>query len=157
MKKKLSVGAWITCLAAVLTLISLIVYFINVGGTGYFHNIEVKNLVLFSILVIVMLLCAIILKTLDIGGAAGRAVDLVSGALQIGAAVLLAIIFINLISSRVEGLAFIYFSNADVIKEVQTAENLASATTTIADMVLYGVSLIFAIVGSFCSLRKKNS
>ena len=40
--KKFSIGAWITCCAAVLALIALIVYAINVGAAGYFQGASVR-------------------------------------------------------------------------------------------------------------------
>ncbi|MCR5558355.1 MAG: hypothetical protein K6F75_12460 [Butyrivibrio sp.] len=37
------------------------------------------------------------------------------------------VIAIRIVSARVEGFAFIYFSNAEVLQEVQTPENISSA------------------------------
>ncbi len=155
--KKISVGGWIACAAALLTLVSLIVYSSNVGGEGYFHNASVSNLVLWGVLALLMLVCAVVLKQLNLRGGAATAVDLVSGALQIGAPVLLALALINLIAARAEGLGFIYFSNADVALEVQTPANLASASGAIASMVCFGAALIVALVAAFCTLRKKEA
>ena len=153
--KKLSVGGWIACLAALLTLASLIVYLWNIGAEGYFHKASVSNQVLWTVLAFAMLVCAIILKRLDLKGGSAKAVELISGAMQIGAPVLLALALINLVSARVEGLGFIYFSNADVILEVQTPANLASATGAIISMVCYGVALIFALIAAFSNFRRK--
>ena len=36
--KKFSVGAWITLVAAVMALVSVIVYTVNIGSAGYFQN-----------------------------------------------------------------------------------------------------------------------
>ena len=155
--KKISVGGWITCCAAILTLISLIVYSSNVSGKGYFQNATVPNLTLWTVLAIVMLVCAVLLRTLNLKGGAATAIELISGALQICAPVLLALVLINLIGARVEGLGFIYFSNADVALEVQTPENLASAKGAITSMVCFGVSLVVALIGAFCNLRKKDA
>ena len=152
--KKLSVGAWITCCAAVVSLVALIIYSINIGSKGYYQGRSVNNLVLWSILAIVMLFAAIVLKQLEVKGVAASVIELAAGAMQIGAVVLLALAAINLISSRVEGLGFIYFSNADVIKEVQTPENLSSGSAAIASMVGYGVGLLAAAVGAFFGLKK---
>ena len=62
--------------------------------------------------------------------------------------------FINLVSARVEGFAFIYFSNADVLLEVQTAANMSSATCAIVNLVLLAVSSIAGIVSAFFTLKK---
>lgn len=156
MLKKISVGGYIACAAAVLTLISLIVYSVNIGSEGYFKNASVTNLMLWTILALVMLVCAIVLRLPDLSDGAATAVELISGVLQIGAPVLLALALINLVAARVEGLGFIYFSNADVILEVQTPANLASASGAIASMVCFGAALLAALVAAFCNLRKKN-
>ena len=68
---------------------------------------------------------------------------------------LIAAALINLVAARVEGLGFIYFSNADVALEVQTAANLSSAHGAIASMILLGVAMLVAIVAAFFSIRKK--
>ena len=63
----------------------------------------------------------------------------------------------NLIAGRVDGLGYIFFSNADVAKEVQTAANMGSARTAIWNMGFLGASLLFSIVAAFFSMRKKNA
>ena len=153
--KKFSVGAWITCCAAVLTLVSLIVYAVNVSAAGYFQGASITNLVLFLILAIVALLVAIVLGQLETKGAVGKVLELVAGCCQIVAPVLIAYCLIALIAGRVEGLGFIYFSNADVALEVQTPANLSSASGAIAAMVCLGVSLLAAIVAAFTNTKKK--
>ena len=68
---------------------------------------------------------------------------------------LLAMGLINLVASRVDGLGYIYFSNADVAKEVQTAANMASAQSAIWSMGLLGAAMLVAVVAAFFSIRKK--
>ncbi len=155
--KKMSVGGWIALIAAVLALVSAIVYGVNIGSAGYFKNASVSNLILFCVLAALMLAAAVALGQLKLSGPAATVVDLVSGALQIGAPVLLTFCLVALVAARAEGLGFIYFSNADVILEVQTPANLASATGAIANMVCLGIAAIAGMVGAFCSTRKKNS
>ena len=155
MLKKMSVGAWITCCAAILIIVSLIVYSANVSGEGYFQGRSVNGVTLWLIIAAVLLVCAIALKLLNLKGSAATCADLASGLMQIGAPVLVALSLINLIASRVEGLGFIYFSNADVIKEVQTPANLASGSGAIASMVIMGIALVLCIIAAFCGLRKK--
>ena len=155
--KKQSVGAWITLVAAVLALVSVIVYAVNVAGEGYFKNASVTNLVLYSVLAIILLLAVIVLAQLKLQGGAGTAVDLISGVMQIAVPVLLSLCLINLIAARAEGLGFIFFSNADVILEVQTPANLASANGTIANMVCLAVAAVASMAAAFFSLRKKEA
>ena len=155
--KKFSVGAIIACCAAILSLVALIVYAINIGAAGYFQGASVPNLVLFSILAIVLLAAAIVIGQLKLEGVVGKVLKLVAGCCQIVAPILLALCLITLISARVEGLGFIYFSNADVALEVQTPENLSSATGSIAAMVCYGVAMLAAIISAFINVWKKEA
>ncbi|MCM1441831.1 MAG: hypothetical protein NC131_21860 [Roseburia sp.] len=155
--KKLSVGAWIALVTAVLALVSVIVYTVNINGEGYFQNASVTNLVLFCIIAIVLLAAAVVLGQLEMKGSAAIAVELVSGVCQLAAPVLLAFCLVNLIAARAEGLGFIYFSNADVILEVQTPANMASATGAIANMACLGVATVAGMVGAFCNTGKKSS
>ena len=153
--KKITLGMCCTCVAAVLAIVSLIVYSVNVGGEGYFQNATITNLVLFCVLAAVALVAAIALAFVNVpAGPAELGVNLVTGALQIIAPALLALCLINLIAGRAEGLGFIYFSNADVLLEVQTPENLASASGTIASMVVLGISTVVGIIASFINIRK---
>ena len=104
---------------------------------------------------IVLELVAICLGQLKLDGPVGKVLEIVAGCCQIVAPVLLAASLINLIAARVEGLGFIYFSNADVAKEVQTPANLSSASGTIANMVCLGITLLASLVAAFTNLKKK--
>ena len=86
-----------------------------------------------------------------------KTVDVVSGALRIVIPVLLVIAAMNVVSSRVEGFAFIYFSNQEVLQEVQTPANMASAHGAIANIVLLGVAAVVGIVAAFFSVEKKEA
>ena len=153
--KKLSVGMCFAAVTVVLAIASLIVYSVNVGGKGYFQNATITNLVLFCVLAAVALVAAIALAFVNVpAGPAELGVNLVTGALQIIAPALLALCLINLIAGRAEGLGFIYFSNADVLLEVQTPENLASASGAIASMVVLGISTVVGIIASFINIKK---
>lgn len=152
--KKFSAGAWVSCITAVLALVALIAYGMNVSGAGYFHNASVTNLVLFNILAIVGLAAVIVVGQLELKGTA-TVTELVAGAVQILAPVLLALCLINLVAARAQGLSFIYFSNPDVIMEVQTPENMSSAMGTIVNIVCLAVATIMGIVSAFCSVKKK--
>lgn len=154
--KKFSVGAWITLVAAVMALVSVIVYTVNIGSAGYFQNAAVSNLTVFCVLAVAALAAAVALGQIKPSGSAASLVELVQGALQIAAPVLLTLCLANLVAARAEGLGFIYFSNADVIKEVQTPANMASATGTIANMVCLAAAMVIGMVGAFCGLRKKE-
>ena len=155
--KKLSVGAWITLVAAVLGVASLIVYTVNISSAGYFQNAAVSNLVPICVLAVVALVCAVLLGQIKLPGPASTVMELVVGVLQLCAPVLFTLCLINLVAARAEGLGFIYFSNADVILEVQTPANLSSATGSIANMVCLGVATLAGLVGAFCGMRKRGA
>ena len=153
--KKFSVGAWITLAAAVLGLVSIIVYAVNIGGAGYFQNAAVSNMIPLCVLAVVVLAAAVVLGQVKLPASAATAMELVTGALQLCAPVLLTLCLANLVAARAEGLGFIYFSNADVILEVQTPANLSSATGTIANMACLGAAALAGMAGAFCGLTKK--
>ena len=153
MKKKFTAGAWIATVAAVLAIVSFVIYSVNIGGDGYFQNAAVTAMPL-TWAAVACLAAAVVLGMVESKGAAGKLISLVSGVLQIAAPAVLAYCLIKLVGGRIEGLAYIYFSNSDVIKEVQTAANLSSATGAIASMVAYGVSMLAAIVSAFVDVKK---
>ena len=137
--KKLSAGAWLSIVTCVLSLAALVAYLINTSAAGYFQNATVSNLVLMVVGAAVLEAAAVVLS---MAKGAKKVVDL------------LALAFINLVSARVEGFAFIYFSNADVLLEVQTAANMSSATCAIVNLVLLAVSSIAGVVSAFFTLKK---
>ena len=151
--KKLSVGAWITCIAVVLAIVAFFVYSGNIGGEGYYKDAAVNNLPLMVWGAVAALAVAVALCVAK----GGKVTEILSGVLRIGAPALLAWALMNLIAGRVDGLGYIYFSNADVAKEVQTAANMASAQSAIWSMGLLGAAVLIAVVAAFFSLRKKNA
>ncbi len=151
--KKLSVGAWITCIAVVLAIVAFFVYSGNISGEGYYKDAAVNNLPLMVWGAVAALAVAVALCVAK----GGKVTEILSGVLRIGAPALLAWALMNLIAGRVDGLGYIYFSNADVAKEVQTAANMASAQSAIWSMGLLGAAVLIAVVAAFFSLRKKNA
>lgn len=149
--KKFSVGAWISIVVSVLSLASLVAYLVNTSSAGYFQKAEVSNLVVMALAAAVLEAAAIVLSQVDMPKTPAQ---LLVGLCQMAAPVLLMACLINLVAARAEGLAFIYFSNADVLLEVQTPENLSSATGAIVNMVLLGVASVTGIVSAFFTLKK---
>ena len=152
---KMSVGAWFTCCVAVLTIVSLIVYSVNIASAGYFQGQSVIGLMPRLIVAIVLEIVAFVLGQLKTRGVVGKIIDIVIGACQIVAPFLVAMCLMTLVAGRVEGLGFIYFSNADVAKEVQTPANLSSAVGSIAAMICLGVSMLAGMVSAFLNIRKE--
>ena len=153
--KKQSAGVWVNLIVAILALASLIVYGVNISSAGYFQNAAVSSMTTYGIPAIILLVLVIILAQLKLSGAAATVVEIISGAMRIVIPVLLTLCLINLISARAEGLGYIYFSNADVALEVQTPENLSSATGTIANMICLAVAAVAAMVAAFFRLNQK--
>ena len=151
--KKLSVGAWITIIAIVLAAVGFFVYSSNVSGEGYYKDASVSNLPLMVWGAVACLAVAVALYLVK----GGKLVELITGVLRVGAPALLAWALMNLIAGRVDGLGYIYFSNADVAKEVQTAANMASAQSAIWSMGLIGAAMLFAVIAAFFSMRKKGA
>lgn len=155
--KKQSAGVWVNLIAAILALASLIVYGVNISSEGYFQNATVSSMMNYGIPAIVLLVLVIVLAQLKLTGGAAAAVEVISGVMRIAIPVLLTLCLINLIAARAEGLGYIYFSNADVALEVQTPENLSSATGTIANMICLAVSAVVAMAAAFFRLTKKEA
>lgn len=153
MNKKFSAGAWFAIAAAILAIVSFVIYSVNIGSAGYFQNAAVSTMPL-TWAAVAALAVAVAVSMVGFKGIAGKLAALLCGALQIAAPVVLAYCLISLIGGRIEGLGFIYFSNADVAKEVQTAANLSSATWAIASVVAYGVSMLAAIIAAFVDVKK---
>lgn len=155
--KKQSAGVWVNLIAAILAVVSLIVYGVNISSAGYFQNASVSSMLPYGILAVVLLVLVIVLAQLKLTGGAATAVEILSGVMRIAVPVLLTLCLINLIAARAEGLGFIYFSNADVILEVQTPENLSSATGTITNMICLAVSAVAAMAAAFFRLTRKEA
>lgn len=155
--KKQRAGIYVTVLALILTVAALITYQVNIAGAGYFQNAVVVQAVIYPVIALVLEILVVVLAQVSLKGAAAKTVDVVSGALRIVIPVLLVIAAMNVVSSRVEGFAFIYFSNQEVLQEVQTPANMASAHGAIANIVLLGVAAVVGIVAAFFSVEKKEA
>ena len=155
--KKQSAGVWVNLIAAILALASLIVYGVNISSEGYFQNATVSSMMNYGIPAIILLVLVIVLAQLKLTGGAAAAVEVISGVMRIAIPVLLTLCLINLIAARAEGLGYIYFSNADVALEVQTPENLSSATGTIANMICLAVAAVAAMAAAFFRLNRKEA
>jgi len=148
--KKISVGMIISLISIILTVIATVLYKVNITDSGYFQNATVTNLIPLSIAGIATLVAAI---AISMATGKSKATEIIVGLLQIVTPAILVVCALWLVAGRAEGLGYIYFSNADVAKEVGTAENLASASTAIKSIVLYGVSAVVAIIGAFFGIR----
>ncbi len=157
--KRQKAGTWVALAALILTVISFILYNVNVAGKGYFHEASIGEVVVFSVLEMVFLAVIIIVSQFRFKGIAEKAVNIVLDVLRILAAVFLVLALMNFINGRVEGLAYIYFSNPDILQTIQAPEtgNLASAQSAIAGFVLYGITWLVALIGAFFTIGRKKA
>ncbi len=153
--KKLNASAIVSCLGCVASIVALILYSSNVSGEGFYKGMTVPNMYL---LLIGAAVCfALVFAVNFFLEKSNKVVQVVSGLLQIAGPVLLAVALMQLVAGRVDGLGYIYFSNAEVAAEVQTPENLGSAQTAIASLVSVGVAAVAGCVGAFFSAGKKEA
>ncbi len=152
--KKLNAGSISAAVALVLSLVGLIAYYINVGSAGYFEGAVVGSVALWGWLSVLALVAVIVLAVLDFGGIVDKILDIVSGALRIAAPAGLVASAMLLVEARAQGLAYIYFSNEEVLAEVQTAANLSSATVAIVAIAVLAVAGIAGVVSAFFRTKK---
>lgn len=107
-----------------------------------------------SVLAIVFAVVSIILAQFSANGAAGKILSAITDILRIAAAVLLIASLMGFVSTRVEGLGYIFGSDENVLDEIQTEENMRSAYTAIAGFAFYAVTWLVALVACFCGMTK---
>ena len=154
MIKKQTVGSCLAILTLILGIVSFIVYNVNISGQGYFHGASVEVAVRYMILAIVVGICVVVLANLPLKDGASKAATFVSDLGRIAIPALLVAALLTIVSARVEGFAFIYFSNAEVLQEVQTPANISSAHGAIANIVCLGITAVVGIIGAFFSTKK---
>lgn len=155
--KKQTAGIWATFITLILAVASVVIYLVNISGEGYFQNAAVSRATLFSSLAIVMLIAVLVLAQFSFQGTADKIISILSDAMRIVTPACVIAGLMTLVSSRVEGFAFIYFSNEEVLQEVQTAANLSSAHGAIANIVVLAVTAIAGMIAAFFSLKKKEA
>ena len=150
--KKMTLSSWLTAAAFVVGLVVLILYFVN-ASTGYFKGNTSTGLVVSAI---IGLIAAILVVVLSLSGNNNKVVSVLRDALKIAAPVLLLLALFYFVATRMEGLAYIYGSNSDILATIQTPENLASTYVAIAGFVLFGIAAIVGIVAAFFGAAKKE-
>lgn len=148
-KKLLSVSNIVYLVAIVATLVGLIFYGVNTGAEGYYQGVKADGLVVSAIFAIVLMCLNVCASTLELDAKVEKIVSVVKCAAVVGATVLLVIALIALVASRVEGLAYIYGADENIKAEIQTAANMASASSAIAGMVTFAIAWVVSVVASF--------
>lgn len=152
--KKQTAGSICTLIALLLTVVGIVVYFVNIGSAGYFQKAAVPTAANYAYLGAAALVVVFVLAQLNLKGAGDKAVEVVAGLLEIAAPAALMGSAMLLIQSRAQGIAFVYFSNEEVLAEVQTAANLSSTAGAIAAIAFLAVAAIVAAVAAFFRWKK---
>lgn len=155
--KKQSAGTIATCITLVCALISCIIYAVNLGAAGYFNKASVPSATVYVVIAIVLLIVVIALAQLKTDGTVGILTTIVADAARIIIPALFVAAAITFVSARVQGFAFIYFSNEEVLQEVQTAANLSSSQGAIVHIVVLVVTALIGMISAFFSLKKKEA
>lgn len=156
-KNLLTVGNILTCLTLILTIVALSLYGKSVSVEGYFMNSGDGLVYALTALSIVFLVAIICLNFIELDGWFGFAKSILKDVLIVLTVVFLMIAMMTFIGSKVEGFAFIFFSNDVGKDEIQTPENLASAQATIVAIIMYAVTWLFATVASYFSMDRKKA
>lgn len=149
MKKYLNASNIVACITFIFALVVLILYAVNFNSNGYYQGVEAPGLILFTILTMVFSLGIIGLSFVKKEGTIAKVVLVADIVLKVCIALFLMLVAMNLVSSRVEGIGYIFFSNADVAKEVATPANVGSAMVSFVAIGFAVVGAIAGIVGSF--------
>lgn len=155
--KKQTVGIWVTFVTMILAIVSFIIYNVNINSAGYFQHAASPVAVRYMIIAAVLWIAAIVIAEIPVQGIADKIMTLLADAARIAAPALCIAAAITLISSRVEGFAFIYFSNEEVLQEVQTAANMSSSHGAIASIAALFVTAIVGMAAAFFSVKRKEA
>ena len=140
MKRSISAGLIITCLAAVAALVGVIAYVVNTG-TNYYAKMGVDATVL--ILLIVGVVAELLTIVLGLKGS-----SIVGDVLPVVGSVLLTAGAVMLLNARVANLAAVFtFENS--------AANMADTTSCIVAIAACVVAMLISILASFFDVTKE--
>ena len=140
MKRTISAGLVITCLAAVAALVGVIAYVVNTG-TNYYAKMGVDTTVL--ILLIVGVVAELLTIVLGLKGS-----SLVGDILPVAGSVLLTAGAVMLLNARVANLAAVFtFENS--------AANMADTTSCIVAIAACVAAMLVSILASFFDVTKE--
>lgn len=154
--RKMAAGSVITFITLVLSVVSFAVYRMNIKGEGYFQNAAVPMAANLTVAAVILAAAVLIAGQFQLSGIADVILKLVTGAVRIIVPALCIAAMMYVIDGRIEGFAFIYMSNEEVLHEVQTAANMSSAHGAIANIVLLGVSALSGMIAAFFNMSKQK-
>jgi preprotein translocase subunit SecG len=153
--KKQTVLSYLVCAEFVLSLIAFILYLANGANAGYFQGTTTGNVILVSLLALFAEIGALVLIQFHFAGILDKIMSYVEGALIIVAPALLMAGLLMFVSSRAQGLAYIFGADENTLAEIQTPANMASAKTAIFGFIFYGVASLVGIVSAFFHLPEE--
>ena len=155
-KKILTPGAILLALSAVLGLVAVILYAVNVSASGYFQGALVGIVPAMGVVSIVLALLAIVSGMVEVDGVLGQVLEYGRNVLMLLVPIFFMVSALAFIGARAEGLAYIFGSESNILATIQTPENLSSSFTAIAGFVLFLLSSIVSIVANFFRLTRKE-
>ncbi len=153
--KKMSVGAWIYLGVFLFGFVALIIYAANGAIEGYFKGSNNGVVVALTIIALLCVAGAIILPFFAFKDPINDVIKMVVALLKVAGPMLLVVSFMMFIASRAEGLAYIFFSEANVLAEIQTPANMASARGTIFGIIFYVIAWLASVVAPFFAIVKE--
>lgn len=160
--KKQGIAAYLALVATILGLVAVIIYSVNIGSVAsYWYQTDNGTIIALSVVGILLYPIAIVVANLGVKFGEGNkviklAADILASCLLVLATVFLLISAMLFLEDRVEGLAYIYGSDADVAGEVQTPDNLHYGSQAITGIVFYLIAWLAGTVSCFVSLTKKE-
>lgn len=155
-KKILTPGAILLALSAVLGLVAVILYAVNVSASGYFQGALVGIVPAMGVVSIVLALLAIVSGMVEADGIVGKALEYARSVLTLLVPIFFMVAAIAFIGARAEGLAYIFGSESNILATIQTPANLSSSYTAIAAFIFFLIASIVAIVANFFRLTRKE-
>ena len=139
--KKLSAGAYLSCVSVILAVVGVIAYVVNTG-TNYYAKMGVDSTVIVCLIAAAVLIAARIVVGLIAGD------PMWSGILPVAGSVLAVVGFMYLVNARVNNLAavFTYENNA---------ANMADTTSCIIAIACALITVILSIVAAFFDVTKE--
>lgn len=148
--KKISVGAWLDLFAVVFGVGAIIAYNMSLSK-GYFKDDAVSKLMIYSVVAVCLALAVFLSDTFT---GSGDKSFIIADLFKVFAPVMFTVCVFALISSRTEGLAYLFGSNEEILATIQTPENMFSAYSSIAGVILFVLAAFASVVGTFFELRK---
>lgn len=140
MKGKLSVGLFITCIAAIAAVVGVVAYMVNTG-TNYYAKMGVDAAVL------VLLILGIVAEALAVV-IGFKGASIIGDALPVVASVLMTAGVMMLLNARINNLAAVFtFENS--------AANMADTTSCIVAIAACVVAMLTSIIASFFDITKE--